>query len=66
MFDIGLRHVNSMMDCRLAMAMREGRQVPWWLDHDNQEAPHRALGMQAPAKFYAAWLVKDKTQPAHN
>jgi len=42
------------------------RQVPGWIDHYNREAPHSALGMQAPAEFYAAWLVKNKTQPVHN
>jgi hypothetical protein len=41
-------------------------QVPGWVDHSNQEAPRSALGMQALAEFYATWLVKNKTQPAHN
>jgi putative transposase len=42
------------------------RQVPGWIDHYNRDAPHSALGMQAPAEFYAAWLAKNKTQPVHN
>ena len=42
------------------------RQVPAWIDHDNREAPHSALGMQSPVEFYAAWLVKNKTRPVHN
>ncbi|MBI3357286.1 MAG: transposase, partial [Nitrospirae bacterium] len=43
-----------------------GRQVPGWIDHYNQEAPHSALGMQSPAAFYAAWLVTNKQRPVHN
>jgi putative transposase len=43
-----------------------GRQVPAWIDHDNRVAPHRALGMQSPAEFFTAWLVKNKTQPVKN
>lgn len=27
-----------------------GQQVPGWIDHDNQEAPHSALGMQTSAE----------------
>ena len=42
------------------------RQVPAWIDHYNQEAPHSALRMQSPVEFYAAWLVKNKTRPVHN
>jgi hypothetical protein len=43
-----------------------GRQVPVWIDHDNREAPHSALRMQSPAECYAAWLVKNTTQPVQN
>ena len=43
-----------------------GRQLPAWIDHYNQEAPHSALDMRAPAAFYAAWLVTNKTRPVHN
>jgi len=39
------------------------RQVPQWIEHYNQHAPHSALGMQAPAEFYTDWLVKNKTRP---
>jgi putative transposase len=39
------------------------RQVPQWIEHDNQQAPHSALGMRSPAEFYAEWLVKTKTRP---
>jgi hypothetical protein len=39
------------------------RQVPTWIDHYNQEAPHSALRMQSPVEFYAAWLFKNKTRP---
>ncbi len=42
------------------------QQVPLWIDHYNRKAPHSALGMQAPAEFYAAWFVKNKTPPVHN
>jgi putative transposase len=42
------------------------RQVPAWIDHDNREAPHSALGMQSPVECYAAWLVKNKTRLVHN
>ncbi len=42
------------------------RQVPTWIEHDNREAPHSALGMRAPAEFYADWLVKNKTRPVQN
>jgi putative transposase len=42
------------------------RQVPAWIDHSNQEAPHSALRMQSPVEFYAAWFVKNKTRPVHN
>jgi transposase InsO family protein len=38
-------------------------QVPQWIEHYNQHAPHSALGMQTPAEFYAEWLVKNKTRP---
>ena len=42
------------------------RQVPTWIDHYNQVAPHSALGMQTPAEFYAVWLVKNRTRPVQN
>jgi transposase InsO family protein len=42
------------------------RQVPAWIDHYNQEAPHSALRMQSPVECYAAWLVKNKTRHVHN
>lgn len=42
------------------------RQVPQWIEHYNQQAPHSALGMQAPAEFYAEWLVKNTNQPVQN
>ncbi len=41
-------------------------QLPAWIEHYNQHAPHSALGMQAPAEFYAEWRVKNKTQPVPN
>jgi transposase InsO family protein len=31
--------------------------------HYNHEAPHSALGMRAPAEFYAAWVVKNSKLP---
>ena len=37
-----------------------GRQVPAWIEHYNQQAPHSALKMQAPAEFYAEWRVKTR------
>ncbi len=39
------------------------RQVPQWIEHYNQQAPHSALGMRSPAEFYAEWRVKNKTLP---
>ena len=41
-----------------------GEMVP--KSHYNQVTPHSALGMQAPAEFYAAWLVKNKTRHVQN
>ena len=41
-------------------------QLPEWIAHQNREAPHSALGMQSPAEFYAAWVVKNKTRPVQN
>jgi hypothetical protein len=32
-----------------------GRQLPAWIEHYSRQAPHSALGMQAPAEFYAEW-----------
>ena len=40
-----------------------GRQLPGWIMHYNHEAPHSALGMRAPAEFYAAWVVKNSKLP---
>ncbi len=39
------------------------RQVPGWIEHYNHQAPHSALGMRAPADFYAEWTVKNSKQP---
>jgi transposase InsO family protein len=39
------------------------RPGPAWIGHDNQAAPHSALGMQSPAEFYAAWLVTNEQRP---
>jgi putative transposase len=39
------------------------QQLPGWIEHYNHQAPHSALGMQAPAEFYADWLVKNRKQP---
>ena len=38
-------------------------QVPQWIEHYNQQAPHSALGMRAPAEFYAEWIVKNEKRP---
>lgn len=43
-----------------------GRQVPGWIAHYNQHAPHSALGMQSPAEFYAEWRVKNTKRPVQN
>ena len=43
-----------------------GRQIPTWIEHYNQKAPHSALKMQAPAEFYAEWRVKNTKQPVQN
>lgn len=42
------------------------RQVPGWIADYNQQAPHSALGMCAPAQFYAEWLVKQQQVPVQN
>ena len=42
------------------------RQLPQWIDHYNQQAPHSALGMRAPAEFYADWMAKNKELPVQN
>lgn len=42
------------------------RQLPGWIEHYNQQAPHSALGMQSPAEFYAVWLGKNKIRPVQN
>ncbi len=39
------------------------RQVPEWIEHYNQKAPHSALEMRSPAEFYAEWMVKNKKLP---
>lgn len=38
-------------------------QVPQWIEHYNQQAPHSALGMRSPAEFYADGRVKNKIRP---
>lgn len=43
-----------------------GQQLPTWIDHYNQHAPHSALGMQSPAEFYAEWTVKKQSQGVQN
>ena len=42
------------------------RQVPPWLEHYHQQAPHSALGMRAPAEYYADSMVKNEKQPVQN
>ena len=42
------------------------RQIPEWITHYNQQAPHSALGMRAPAEAFAAWLVKKQQLPVQN
>jgi len=42
------------------------RQIPGWIADYNQQAPHSALGMRAPAQFYAEWLVKQQQLPVQN
>lgn len=42
------------------------RQLPGWIEHYNQHAPHSALAMQSPAEYYAGWLVKTKIRPVQN
>src|SRR5713226_8555824 len=41
-------------------------QVPQWIEHYNQQAPHSTLGMRSPAEFYAEWMVKNKQPPVQN
>jgi hypothetical protein len=49
--------------CVLRDTGEEGAPVSAWIEHYNLEAPHSALGMRAPAEFYADWLVKNKQLP---
>ena len=39
------------------------QQIPTWIRHYNQEAPHTTLGMQAPAEFYSAWYLNNGKLP---
>ena len=39
------------------------QQIPTWMTHYNQEAPHSALGMRTPAECYAAWVINHGTVP---
>ena len=46
------------------------RQIPAWMEHHNRKAPHSALGMKPPARYYEEWLradkQKNKKKPVHN
>jgi putative transposase len=42
------------------------RQLPGWIEHYNQQAPHSALAMQSPVEFYAQWIVNNKQRPVQN
>jgi len=42
------------------------RQLPGWIEHYNQQAPHSALAMQSPAEYDEGWLVKNKIRPVQN
>ena len=42
------------------------RQLPAWIEHYNEQAPHGALGMRSPAECYAEWKVKNKLLPVQN
>ena len=39
------------------------RKLPEWMEDYNEVAPHSALGMKAPAEFYADWMSKISTTP---
>ena len=39
------------------------RQMPDWIAHYNEVAPHSALAMQSPAEFYRKWMSKNKEMP---
>ena len=39
------------------------QKLPEWMEDYNQVAPHSALGMKAPAQFYADWMLKISTTP---
>jgi len=43
-----------------------GRQIPIWIQHYNEQAPHSALQMRAPAEFYAEWIVRNLQRPVQN
>ena len=39
------------------------QQVPTWIEHYNQEAPHSALAMRTPSEFYTALVVNNGKIP---
>ena len=39
------------------------RELPGWIMHYNERAPHGALGMRPPAQFYYDWMVKNGFLP---
>ncbi len=39
------------------------RPLPGWISDDNEVAPHSALGMRSPARFYEEWVAKIKQTP---
>jgi len=40
-----------------------GRQIPAWIQHYNEQAPHSALRMRSPAEFYTEWRVRTLQRP---
>ncbi len=42
------------------------QQLPAWIEHDNQQAPHSALAMQSPAEYHAKWLITTKNRPVQH
>ena len=54
----------ALQGWRSGLPMEEvGQQVPEWIMHYNQEASHRALGMQTPAELYAVCRLKNQSLP---
>ena len=41
-----------------------GAKIPAWVEDYNTQAPHSALGLLSPAKFYEKWVLKNRLKVA--